>query len=75
MDTLVDQLTKQAAQIALRLAALPADGMLDAGQTLDDIEQLAREVLKEVALVRARRTRPVGETRGMWQVVQPVRRQ
>ena len=71
----MDQLAKQAAQIALRLAALGPSGLRDAGQTLDDVERLAIEILKEVSLARAQRNRPVGETRGAWRVVQPAGRQ
>ena len=49
----MDQLAKHAAQIALRLAALPADGLRDA-QALDAIEQLAIEILKESVVARTR---------------------
>lgn len=70
----MDQLAKQAAEIALRLAALPADG-LRSHEDLDSIEQLATRILNEVAAIRTAKNRPVGETRGMWRVVQPMRRQ
>ena len=40
---LVDQLAQHAAQIALRLAALPADELRDDAQALDAIEKLAIE--------------------------------
>ena len=71
----VDQLAKQAAAIALRLAALPADGLHNNLEALDSVEQLALQILKEVSVVRARKTPVVGETRGMWLAMQPVRRQ
>lgn len=64
----MDQLAKQAAEIALRLAALPADGLRNK-LDLDLIEQLAAQILKEVAAVRAAESQPVGETRGMWPVM------
>ena len=70
----MDQLAKHAAEIALRLAALPSDGSHDI-KALDTIEHLATTILKEIAAVRARSSRPVGETRGAWRVVQPLQRQ
>ena len=73
---LVDHLAKQAAQLALRLAALPADGWQRDAKVLQDTEDLAREVLAAVAEARLSRTEtPVGESRGMWRVMQPLRRQ
>jgi len=71
----VDQLAKQAAEIALRLAALPADGLRNNSEALDSIEALAMRILKEVSAVRASKSYAVGETRGMWRAMQPVRRQ
>jgi hypothetical protein len=70
----VDQLAKQAAELALRLAALPADQLRTDLQALDAIERLASEILKEVTVVRARNARPPGESRGMWRAVQPLQR-
>jgi surfactin synthase thioesterase subunit len=72
--THLDQLAKQAAEIALRLAALPADGMRNNTEALDSIEQLAIQILKEVSAVRAGNTRMPGETSGMWRVRQLVPR-
>ena len=69
----VDQLAKQAAEIAIRLAALPADGSPN-NLDLDFIEQLATRILKEVAAARTAQRHHPGETRGMWPVMQPVRR-
>ncbi len=74
-DAQVDQLAKQAAEIALRLAALPADGLRNNLDALDSIEQLATRILEEVAEARAARNRSAGETRGMWRAMQPVNRQ
>ena len=68
----MDQLAKQAAEIALRLAALPADGLHNHPEALDSIEQLATRILTEVSAVRAANSRPVGETRGMWRIPQPI---
>ena len=65
----MDQLTKQAAEIALRLAALPADGLRNDIEALNSIEQMAIRILREVAEVRAAKRQPVGETRGMWPVM------
>jgi hypothetical protein len=70
----VEQLAKQAAELALRLAALPADGLRNDIQALDAVEQLATLVLKEVSAVRTGRNRTVGETSGMWQVMESARR-
>jgi surfactin synthase thioesterase subunit len=71
----MDQLAKQAAEIALRLAALPAEGLRNNLEALDSIEQLALQILKEVSAVRTGKSRVVGETSGMWRAIQPVRRQ
>ncbi|MEO8596433.1 MAG: hypothetical protein ABI759_24150, partial [Candidatus Solibacter sp.] len=68
LGTQVHQLAKQAAEIALRLAALPADGLRN-NLDLDLVEQLATRILKEVAAVRAAQSHPVGETRGMWPIM------
>jgi hypothetical protein len=68
----VDQLAKQAAELALRLAAMPADGSPNHAESLDAIEQLAARILKEVAA--ARLGRPAGETRGLWPAMRPSSR-
>ena len=60
-ETTLEQLAKQAAELALRLAALPADGLRNDIQTLDAVEQLATLVLKEVSAVRTGRNRAVGD--------------
>jgi hypothetical protein len=69
----VDQLAKQAAEIAIRLAALPADGWRNNVEALDSIEQLARGILKEVETARAMgNSRTLGECRGMWRIMRRV---
>ena len=70
----LDQLAKQAAEIALRLAALPADGLRNNLEALDSLEELALRLLHEVSAVRNARGRSLGETRGMWPTMQPVQR-
>ena len=71
MDT---EIVKQAAEIALRLAALPAGDLRDNPKFLDSIEQLAMRVLKEVSALRT--PKPLqGETRGMWPAMKPLQRQ
>ncbi len=71
----MDHLAKHAAELALRLAALPSDKLHHDPQALDAIEEMAARVLREVAAVRRNAARPVGETSGMWRIVQPVPRQ
>ena len=68
----VKQLRIKAAELALRLAAFPADGLQNDGPALDVIEQLATQVLKQVSAVRTGRDPALGETRGMWRAMQPV---
>ena len=45
----IDQLAKQAADMALRLAALPADGLRNDLEALNSIEQLAMRILRDVS--------------------------
>ena len=71
----MDELAKQAAEIALRLVALKADELCNDPEALDSIEQLALRILKEVTDVRRGKGRPVGETRGLWPAIQAARRQ
>ncbi|MCX6629126.1 MAG: hypothetical protein NTW28_16025 [Candidatus Solibacter sp.] len=71
----MDQLAKQAAEIAIRPAALPADGLRNNSEALDSIEQLALRILQEVAAVRTVKSHSAGETRGMWPAMQPSRHQ
>jgi surfactin synthase thioesterase subunit len=70
----VDQLAKQSAEIAIRIAGLPADGLRNNAEALDSIEQLALQILKEVSAVRAGKSRMIGETSGIWRAMQPVQR-
>jgi hypothetical protein len=73
--THVDQLAKQAAEVALRLGALPADGLRSNVEALDSIEQLALQILREVSAVRANNSRMPGEISGMWRARQALQRQ
>lgn len=71
----LEQIAKQAAEIALRLAALPADGLRNNFEALDSIEQLAIRILTEVSALRAAQRKPVGETSGAWRAIAPLPRQ
>ena len=71
----MDQLRKDLAELALRLAAVHADELRNDVQLLDAIEQLATRVLKEVSAVRADKSRSVGETSGIWLAARPLIRQ
>lgn len=73
-DCQVDELAKQVAEAAIRLAALPADGSRHQTQALDAIEMLAKRILNEVAAARTIRQRNVGETSGIWRAMQPLQR-
>jgi hypothetical protein len=66
-------MARQASELALRLASLPADGLRQDVQPLDDIEQLATRILKESSAARARSLRTVGETSGTWRIMHPAR--
>jgi hypothetical protein len=70
----MDPLARHAAEIALRLAALPAEGLRDDTPALDTIEQLALQSLKEVSAAKVGRSRELGDTRGAWPAMQPLRR-
>lgn len=70
---MMDQLTRQAAEIALRLAALPAEGLRNDVPALDAIEQLALQILKEVSAVRVGKSHALGESSGAWRAMQPLR--
>jgi hypothetical protein len=84
-------MARETAELALQLAALPADGLRTDAQALSDLEHLAARILKEASTARAANrvmgetrtflgenralgeTRAVGETRGIWRVMQPAR--
>jgi len=68
---IMDEITIYVAQVALWLAAQPPEALRSDPQTLDTVEQMARRILNEVAAIRM--SRPAGETRGMWRVVQSGR--
>jgi len=63
-------MAREVAELALELAALPADG-LRADQALSDVEYLVLRILKEATAARAGNVRPVGEASGVWRAVQP----
>jgi hypothetical protein len=66
-------MARETAELALQLAALPADGLRNDTQALNEIELLAGRIMREASTVRAGATQTAGETRGMWRVMQPVR--
>jgi hypothetical protein len=70
----MEHLAQKAAELALRLAAQPAEALRRDVQTLDAIEQLATQVLKEVSAVRLGKTYAVGETSGAWRAMSPIAR-
>ena len=67
----MEKLAKEAAELALRLAALPTDGYRNDTPALDAIEHLAQRVLKEVSAARFENRNP-GETCGRWRPMQPI---
>ena len=70
----MDLLTRQVAELALRMATLSANGVHQDVQLLDDIEVVAARILREVSTLRAGMAREVGDTSGAWPAMQPVRR-
>jgi surfactin synthase thioesterase subunit len=70
----MDQLARQVAEMALRLAALPADGLRQNDPALAAIEQLALQILNEISAARVAKARPIGETTGCWRVAVPIPR-
>jgi hypothetical protein len=69
----VNPIAKQAAEIALRLAALPADALRSDKETLDEVERLAIRILTEISALRRSQEYGVGESRGLWPSMQPRR--
>jgi len=70
----MNHLAKQAAEMALRLAAVPAGRPPDTSD-LDALEQLAADVLQQVASARLNdNAHTVGEIRGYWPAYVPGRR-
>jgi len=71
----MDELTRQVAQMALRLSALPPEAVRNDSHALDVIEQLALRILREISARRVQ-GQPMGfdradmtdprETRGQW---------
>lgn len=64
-------MAREIAELALQLAALPADGLRYDVQALSDIEYAALRILKEATAARAGNVRPIGESSGVWRVMQP----
>jgi hypothetical protein len=62
-------MARQTAELALQLAALPADGLRHDLKPLEEIELLASRILKEAATARSSTVRSVGESSGMWRAV------
>jgi hypothetical protein len=67
----MDELTRQVAQMALRLSALPPQAVRNDSQALDVIEQLALQILREVSARRLQISGVAnafdsGGTRGQW---------
>lgn len=75
MEDTVDlrNMARETAELALRLARMSSGGPLRDPQALADIEQLASRILAEAQRVRGS-GRSIGETSGIWPVVQPLRR-
>ena len=73
----MDELTRQVAQMALRLSALPAEAVRNDTHALDVIEQLALRILREISARRVQ-VQPMPferadiadprETRGQWSI-------
>ena len=64
-------MAREVADLALQLAALPADGLRCDLQALADVEHMAMRILKEATAARAANVRPIGESSGTWRAVQP----
>ena len=73
-ESAMEQLAKKAAELGLRLAALPADEPGRDPEALDAIEQLAMQILKAVSAARVGKSYSPGEVRGMWRAVTPLSR-
>jgi hypothetical protein len=70
----MNELSNWVAEMALRVAELPAAEAHNDSKVLDAIEQLARRILKEVEAARAHKVKPLGETSGSWRAMQPTHR-
>jgi hypothetical protein len=69
----MDDLAKKAAELALRLAALPPGRRPDVAD-LDALEQLSVEVLQQVSAARlGESSYSIGEIRGYWPAYVPRR--
>ena len=69
IDTkILKSMARETAELALQLAALPAEGLRSEHQALADLEYLALRILKEATVARTASARGVGELRGQWRV-------
>ena len=68
----MELLAKKAAEMALRLAAVPKGRQPDPSD-LDALEQLAREVLQQASAARLNDSYTVGELTGCFRVYDPRR--
>lgn len=69
----MNHLAKRAAEMALRLAAVPAERRPDAAE-LDALEQLAMDVLQQISAARLDDSAyAIGEIRGYWPAYVPGR--
>jgi hypothetical protein len=66
-----DPLARHAAEIALRLAAIPEGELRKNPEALDAVEQLALKILDEVSAAKADRCHKLGGRRGVWPAMQP----
>jgi len=67
----MDQIQKHVAELAIRLLAMPADGVRNDHQALGEIERLATQILKEVAAARVANSYLPGERTGLWRIASP----
>ena len=70
----MEQLAKKAAALALKLAAASNEAVRADDPRLDEVEQLALQVLMEVSAVRVGKTYSIGEKRGTWPAMPTVTR-
>lgn len=71
----MDNLSNKAAELAIRLAALPQGRQPDT-TALDALEQLAVDVLQQVSAARLGKSAySIGEIRGYWPAYQQPQRQ
>jgi len=62
----MDYLQRKTAEMAIKLLAMSREDVLADAHALDNLEQLATQVLKGVAALRAHKTYLPGEVSGCW---------